>query len=162
RVPQTVLQCAEAARRRAQEDARSLSLETIPPDLGIGEAGALAPVRMPGWLRRLGDARLTLAGAGVAPFLAPYFGVIGRPLALSAARFISPLAILCAVATLVARMGHRDVAGRATLLTQAIAASPNAHLIVDGDGAITYANSAFRRFFPDIKSMPLDAIALSL
>ncbi|HEX4113898.1 MAG TPA: PAS domain S-box protein [Stellaceae bacterium] len=137
-------------------------IETLSTAGGIGEEDALTPIAMPLWLRRVKYAGLLFAvmGIGLSAGLAAEI-LTGRP-ALAMALFFALLALMSGVAVLVARMGVREVAGRAALLSQAIAASPNAHLIVAADGSITYANSAFRRFFPEIRALPLEIIALSL
>jgi two-component system cell cycle sensor histidine kinase/response regulator CckA len=53
---------------------------------------------------------------------------------------------------------QRALSGRVDLLSQALEASPNAHLILAPDGAVAYANAAFHRFFPELGSPPLDAL----
>jgi two-component system cell cycle sensor histidine kinase/response regulator CckA len=132
------------------------------PAGAIGDVDALAPGAMPLWLRRFKVAAFLFAALGAALFIAMAFGAeASRPM-LAGAVFFLVLALMSAVAVLVARLGHREVAGRAALLSQAVADSPNAHLIVAPDGSISYANSAFRRFFPEIHTRPLEVIALSL
>ncbi|MGH6982370.1 MAG: PAS domain S-box protein, partial [Stellaceae bacterium] len=129
---------------------------------GIGEEEELAPIQMPLWLRRLRNAGLLFGGLGVVLFATIEAGLLtGRPV-LAGALFFVLLALMSAIAVFVSRMGTREIAGRAALLSQAIAASPNAHLIVAPEGSITYANSAFRRYFPEIRTLPLEVIALSL
>jgi len=139
-----------------------VTIERLMPAGAIGDVDALAPVAMPLWLRRFKVAAFLFAALGAALFIAMAFGAeASRPM-LAGAVFFLVLALMSAVAVLVARLGHREVAGRAALLSQAVADSPNAHLIVAPDGSISYANSAFRRFFPEIHTRPLEVIALSL
>jgi two-component system, cell cycle sensor histidine kinase and response regulator CckA len=139
-----------------------VTIETLLPAGGIGDEDELAPIQAPLWLRRLRVAGLLFGGLGAVLFVAIGSGLLtGRPV-LAGALFFALLALMSAIAVFVSRMGTREIAGRAALLSQAIAASPNAHLIVAPEGSITYANSAFRRFFPDIRSLPLEVIALSL
>jgi two-component system, cell cycle sensor histidine kinase and response regulator CckA len=140
-----------------------VTIETLLPAGGIGgEEEELAPIQMPQWLRRLRIAGLLFGGLGVVLFVAIGSGLLtGRPV-LAGALFFVLLALMSGIAVFVSRMGTHEIAGRAALLSQAIAASPNAHLIVAPEGSITYANSAFRRFFPEIRTLPLEVIALSL
>jgi len=139
-----------------------VTIETLLSAGGIGEEDELAPIQMPLWLRRLRNAGLVCGGLGFVLFAAIESGLLtGRP-ALAGALFFILLALMSGIAVFVSRMGTHEVAGRAALLSQAIAASPNAHLIVAPEGSITYANSAFRRFFPEIRTLPLEVIALSL
>jgi len=139
-----------------------VTIETLLPAGGIGDDDPLTPVLMPQWLRRVRYAGLLFGALGVVLFAAIASGLLTSRLALALALFFLMLAAMSGVAIFVARMGVREVAGRAALLSQAIAASPNAHLIVAPEGSITYANSAFRRFFPEIRALPLEVIALSL
>jgi len=139
-----------------------VTIETLLPAGGIGDDDPLTPVLMPQWLRRVRYTGLLFGALGVVLFAAIASGLLTSRLALALALFFVMLAAMSGVAIFVARMGVREVAGRAALLSQAIAASPNAHLIVAPEGSITYANSAFRRFFPEIRTLPLEVIALSL
>ncbi len=139
-----------------------MTIETLLPAGGIGEEDELTPIQMPSWLRRLRVAGFLFGGLGAVLFAAIGSGLLtGRPV-LAGALFFALLALMSAIAVFVSRMGTHEVAGRAALLSQAIAASPNAHIIVAPEGSITYANSAFRRFFPEIRTLPLEVIALSL
>jgi two-component system, cell cycle sensor histidine kinase and response regulator CckA len=139
-----------------------VTIETLLPEQSIGESDQLAAIPVPPWLRSLRIGGILCAVVAILLFAGLGLRLLDGRIALAAALFLAVLAIMSAVATLVARIGSRDIAGRARLLSEAIAASPNAHLIVAPDGSITYANSSFRRFFPTIVAMPLEAIALSL
>jgi two-component system cell cycle sensor histidine kinase/response regulator CckA len=139
-----------------------VTIETLLPAGGIGEEDELTPIQLPPWLRRLRVAAFVFAGLGAVLFIAIEAGLLtGRPV-LAGALFFALLALMSGIAVFVSRMGTREIAGRAALLSQAIAASTNAHLIVAPEGSITYANPAFRRFFPEIQTLPLEVIALSL
>jgi two-component system cell cycle sensor histidine kinase/response regulator CckA len=118
-------------------------------------SGAGAPI----WMRRLSVIALGCALLALVLFfvsLAEFIeGTIARPLAIVLVVF----AVCCGLVSLVARQVHAALAGRVDLLSQALEASPNAHLVVAPDGSIAYANAAFHRFFPELGSPPLDAIA---
>jgi two-component system cell cycle sensor histidine kinase/response regulator CckA len=139
-----------------------VTIETLSSAGGIGDEDALAPIETPLWLRRFRTAGYVFAAIGVVLFAALFAGLPGGRTLLAVALFFVLLGLMSAVAVFVSRMGTREVAGRAALLSQAIAASPNAHLIVAPEGSISFANSAFRRYFPEIRALPLEAIALSL
>jgi two-component system, cell cycle sensor histidine kinase and response regulator CckA len=113
---------------------------------------------VPAWMRRLGTIALVCAGLAIVLLvisLAEFVeGATARPLAL----VLTVFAVLCGVASVVAKQVHAALAGRVDLLSQALEASPNAHLIVAPDGSIAYANAAFRRFFPELDGPPLDAL----
>ncbi|HWI26976.1 MAG TPA: PAS domain-containing protein [Stellaceae bacterium] len=71
---------------------------------------------------------------------------------------LAALAGVCAAASLVGGQLHRTLSGRVDLLSQALEASPNAHLILGPDGAVAYASAAFHRFFPELGNPPLDQL----
>jgi two-component system cell cycle sensor histidine kinase/response regulator CckA len=110
---------------------------------------------MPAWMRRMG------AIAIVCGLLAVVMGFVSlaefvqeRPVALG----FAIIAGLFGMAAVVTRQVHAALAGRVDLLSQALEASQNAHLVLARDGGIAYANAAFRRFFPELGSPPLDAL----
>jgi two-component system, cell cycle sensor histidine kinase and response regulator CckA len=114
---------------------------------------------VPVWMRQLGVIAvasaflaLLLLVVSLAEFVE---GATARPLAV----MLIILAGICGVAALVARQVHAALSGRVDLLSQALEASPNAHLIVAPDGAIAYANAAFYRFFPALAGPPLEALS---
>jgi two-component system cell cycle sensor histidine kinase/response regulator CckA len=123
------------------------SPEAVPADMG-----------MPAWARWLGAIALilaVLAGLILAVSLGEFVeGAKARPVAMS----LIVIAMVFGVAALVARKVHAVLAGRLDLLSQALEASPSAHLIVAPDGSVAYANAAFHRFFPDLGAPPLQAI----
>jgi PAS domain-containing protein len=114
---------------------------------------------VPSWMRRLSAIALGCAALGLALLIVSLAEFVeartARPLALVLIVF----AAACGLASLVARQVHAALAGRVDLLSQALEASPNAHLVVAPDGSIAYANAAFHRFFPELGSPPIDAIA---
>jgi two-component system cell cycle sensor histidine kinase/response regulator CckA len=134
---------------------------TMQPAMSGGalpSATSPADMGMPAWTRWLGTIALALAALALLLFavsLAEFVeGATARPVAVMLIVF----AVICGVAALVARKVHGALAGRLDLLSQALEASPNAHLIVAPDGLIAYANAAFHRFFPELAEPPLQAI----
>jgi two-component system cell cycle sensor histidine kinase/response regulator CckA len=126
--------------------------------LPASPAALPADIGMPAWTRWLGAIALlfsVLAVLILAVSLAEFVeGAMARPLAAS----LIAIAVVFGVAAVVARKVHAALAGRLDLLSQALEASPNAHLIVAPDGSIAYANAAFHRFFPDLGAPPLAQI----
>ena len=121
---------------------------------------ASAAAGAPPWLRGLGIAGLICVALALLLFLGLSTGLISGRAAEAGTLFFALLAILSGFGTLVARSGPRSQDdGRYALLSQALSASPNGHLIVTPDGDIAYENTAFTRFFPDCGSKPLKIIA---
>ncbi|HKW54954.1 MAG TPA: hypothetical protein VJO12_14775, partial [Stellaceae bacterium] len=122
-------------------------------------ASVLSGAGLPAWMRGLAAVAVGLAVLGL--------GLLALSLAVLPGEWVArPLAFVfiifaasCGLASLVARQVHAALAGRVDLLSQALEASPNAHLVVAPDGSIAYANAAFHRFFPELGNPPLDAIA---
>jgi two-component system, cell cycle sensor histidine kinase and response regulator CckA len=111
---------------------------------------------MPAWMRRLG------AIAIVCGLLAVIMGLVSLAEFVRARPFALGFAVIAGVfgmAAVVTRQVHAALAGRVDLLSQALEASQNAHLVLARDGGIAYANAAFLRFFPELGSPPLDALA---
>jgi two-component system cell cycle sensor histidine kinase/response regulator CckA len=110
---------------------------------------------MPAWMRRMGAIAIICALlAVVMGFVSLAEFVQARPMALG----FAAIAGLFGMAAVVTRQLHAALAGRVDLLSQALEASQNAHLVLARDGGIAYANAAFRRFFPELGSPPLDAL----
>src|SRR5713226_424168 len=110
---------------------------------------------MPAWMRRMGAIAIICALlAVVMGFVSLAEFVQARPMALG----FAVIAGLFGMAAAVTRQVHAALAGRVDLLSQALEASQNAHLVLARDGGIAYANAAFRRFFPELASPPLDAL----
>ncbi|HEX6840798.1 MAG TPA: PAS domain-containing protein [Stellaceae bacterium] len=122
-------------------------------------ASVLSAVGLPAWMRGLAAVALGSAVLGLGLLLvaltALSSGSAARPLAI----LLIFVAASCGLAALVARQVHAALAGRVDLLSQALEASPNGHLVVAPDGSIAYANAAFHRVFPELGNPPLDAIA---
>ncbi|HET7594709.1 MAG TPA: PAS domain-containing protein, partial [Stellaceae bacterium] len=113
----------------------------------------------PAWMRSLAVAALGCAVLGLALLVVSLARLVDDPAARPLAIVLIIVAALCGIAALAATRVHATLAGRVDLLSQALEASPNAHLVVAPDGSIAYANAAFHRFFPELGSPPLDAIA---
>ena len=130
-----------AIRRRAPRAAR------LPSAAGV-----------PAWMRRLGAIAFGCAALGLALFIVSLAEFVEGSKARPVAIVLVIFAAACGLAALVARRVYAVLAGRVDLLSQALEASPNAHLVVAPDGSIAYANAAFHRFFPELGGPPLDAI----
>src|SRR5713226_3494046 len=130
-----------AIRRRAPRAAR------LPSAAGV-----------PAWMRRLGAIAFGCAALGLALFIVSLAEFVEGSKARPVAIVLVIFAAACGLAALVARRVYAVLAGRVDLLSQALEASPNAHLVVAPDGLIAYANAAFHRFFPELGGPPLDAI----
>jgi two-component system cell cycle sensor histidine kinase/response regulator CckA len=115
-------------------------------------------IGVPAWMRRLGAIALVCGALGGVLFAVSLAEFVEGRMARPAALILLILAAVCGLASIVARQVHAALAGRVDLLSQALEASPNAHLILSPEGAIAYANAAFHRFFPELASPPLDAI----
>ena len=122
-------------------------------------ASLLGAVGLPGWMRGLIVAAVASAVLGLGLLVAWLTALSGESVARPLAIVLIFVAVACGLASLVARQVHAALAGRVDLLSQALEASPNGHLVVAPDGSIAYANAAFHRFFPDLGNPPLDAIA---
>jgi two-component system, cell cycle sensor histidine kinase and response regulator CckA len=117
-----------------------------------GDAGA------PAWMRRLGAVAIVCGLLSLVLFLTALAELVDGGITRPAAIALMILAGVFGATAVVARQVHAALTGRLDLLSQALEASPNAHLIVAPGGQVAYANAAFRRFFPAIGSPPLDAL----
>ena len=112
----------------------------------------------PRWMRGLGTAALACAVLAAALLLVLVLDFLAggrvQPLAVG----LAGLAGMLAMAALLGRPMHRALGGRVDLLSQALEASANAHLILAPDGGVAYVNAAFRRFFPGLAAPPLEAL----
>jgi two-component system cell cycle sensor histidine kinase/response regulator CckA len=112
---------------------------------------------LPRWMHALSAAAILFSLAALSLvallFTAMLEGGLAQPLAIS----LAGLALLCGVAAAVARLVHAGFTGQLELLSQALEASADAHLIVGSDGAMAYANAAFHRLF-GAERRPLAAI----
>jgi two-component system cell cycle sensor histidine kinase/response regulator CckA len=139
-------------------EARAGAVSAEPAAAAEADALALAlPPGAPIWMRRLGIIAVACSAAA-----ALLFAISMAEFVEGAARQLAALFILLAgvsgLAAFVARRVHAMLAGRLDLLSQALEASPNAHLVVGPDGTIAYANAAFHRFFPELGDRPLEAL----
>jgi two-component system, cell cycle sensor histidine kinase and response regulator CckA len=122
-------------------------------------ARMLRAAGLPAWMRGLVAVAVGCAVLGLGLLVVALTALSGNALARPLAIVLIFVAAACGLASLVARQVHAALAGRVDLLSQALEASPNAHLVVAPDDSIAYANAAFHRFFPDLGNPPLDAIA---
>jgi two-component system, cell cycle sensor histidine kinase and response regulator CckA len=119
-----------------------------------------APDRSPAprWMHALSAAAILLSLAALSLVALHVTTILSGRAAQPAALSLAGLALLCGVAAAVARFVHASFTDRLVLLSQALEATADAHLIVGAGGGTTYSNAAFRRFFGTPKR-PLDAIA---
>jgi two-component system cell cycle sensor histidine kinase/response regulator CckA len=117
---------------------------------------AVAPT--PRWMHALSAVAVLLSLAALSLVGLLFTAILAGNLAQPAALTLAGLAFVCGVAAAVARFVHASFTNRLLLLSQALEATADAHLIVAPDGGMAYANAAFRRFFGSAKR-PLDAIA---
>src|SRR5579872_795630 len=111
------------------------------------------------WVRALGALSVLFSVVAIALTALLIFG-LGNDVALRAAAVLAAtFALAAGVASVVAKQMHRLLSRRIDLTSQAIEATPGAHLILSPNDAMVYANGAFRRFFPDLHGAPLAALA---
>ncbi|HXQ51240.1 MAG TPA: PAS domain-containing protein [Stellaceae bacterium] len=117
-----------------------------------------SPLKLPGWMQALSAASVLLSLAALSISALLFTAIIevgpGQPTALS----LAGLAVLCGVAAAVARLVYSGFSGRVELLSRALEASADAHIIIAPDGRTAYSNAAFRRFFGTPRR-PLDALS---
>jgi two-component system, cell cycle sensor histidine kinase and response regulator CckA len=142
------------------EDQRSAAVTAEPAlrDPPMLEAPLPGAVGAPLWMRRLGATAIVCGLLALVLLLVSLAELIGGGMARPAAITLVVLAGVFGLAAIVARQVHAALAGRLDLLSQALEASPNAHLILAPSGQVAYANAAFHRFFPDLEKPPLDAL----
>src|SRR5690242_4651372 len=146
--------------RGMPEDQRSAAVTAEPAlrDPPMLEAPLPGAVGAPLWMRRLGATAIVCGLLALVLLLVSLAELIGGGMARPAAITLVVLAGVFGLAAIVARQVHAALAGRLDLLSQALEASPNAHLILAPSGQVAYANAAFHRFFPDLEKPPLDAL----
>jgi len=111
------------------------------------------------WMRALAALSVLFSVVAIALTALLIFG-FGNDVALRAAAVLAAtFALAAGVASVVAKQMHRLLSRRIDLTSQAIEATPGAHLILSPNDAMVYANGAFRRFFPDLHGAPLAALA---
>jgi two-component system cell cycle sensor histidine kinase/response regulator CckA len=142
------------------EDQRSAAVTVEPAfrDPSMLESALPGAVGAPLWMRRLGATAIVCGLLAAVLLLVSLAELVGGGMARSAAVTLIVLAGVFGIAAVVARQVHAALAGRLDLLSQALEASPNAHLILAPNGQVAYANAAFHRFFPDLEKPPLDAL----
>jgi two-component system cell cycle sensor histidine kinase/response regulator CckA len=118
--------------------------------------------RHPGWIGRLSNAALILAGAAAIVGALYASEVISGSKAQAVTSMVISLAVISAFAAFAARAMHAALAGRVDILSQALDASADAQLIIASDGRIAYANTAFYDLFPQFPEAPLERIAAAL
>jgi len=140
------------AARRARS-ASSLAASVLPDDAAAGGVAA--------WMRALGASSVVFSLAAVVAtalivfHLSDNIAIALRPSAV----VFATLALASGVAAVVARQMLALLSRRIDLMSQALEASANGHLILDPKGAMAYANGAFRRFFPGLNGQPLAELA---
>ena len=136
------------------------ALPLAPPRRAPGEAAPSGDevYGAPRWMRWLGRVAIVCAGLAALLLVVSLFEYVegGRARLLAAA--LVGLAGMFGMAAVLGRQMHGALGGRVDLLSQALEASANAHLILAPDGGIAYVNAAFRRFFPGLASPPLEAL----
>jgi two-component system cell cycle sensor histidine kinase/response regulator CckA len=134
------------------------AIPLVPPH---GTVAAPAPAGLAGaprWMRWLGAIAIACAGLAALLLLVSLFAWVEGGRARVAAAALIGLAGAFGMAGVLGRQMQRALGGRVDLLSQALEASANAHLILAPDGGIAYANAAFRRFFPGFAGAPLEAL----
>ena len=110
------------------------------------------------WMRALGALSVFFSVVALTVTALLFFHVwndsLLRPVAVLAATF----ALGAGVASVVAKQMRALLSRRIDLMSQAIEASPGAHLILSPGDDTVYANGAFRRFFPTLGAAPLAAL----
>ncbi|HEV2263027.1 MAG TPA: PAS domain S-box protein [Stellaceae bacterium] len=111
------------------------------------------------WMRALGALSVLFSAVAIALTTLLIFD-FGNEAALRAAAVLAAtFALGTGVASVVAKQMHRLLSRRIDLMSQAIEATPGAHLVLSPNDALVYANGAFRRFFPGLHGAPLAALA---
>jgi two-component system, cell cycle sensor histidine kinase and response regulator CckA len=146
--------------RGMPEDQRSAAVTAEPAfrNPSMLESALPGAVGAPLWMRRLGATAIVCGLLAAVLLLVSLAELVGGGMARPAALTLVVLAGVFGITAIVARQVHAALAGRLDLLSQALEASPNAHLILAPNGQVAYANAAFHRFFPDLEKPPLDAL----
>jgi two-component system, cell cycle sensor histidine kinase and response regulator CckA len=113
----------------------------------------------PAWMRRLGAAAVVCSALALVATAALLMEVPAAPALSVATAVLAVFAIAFGIAGAAAWLVYGSLAGRLTLLSEALEASSGARLIVAPDGTFAYANAAFHRFFPGLSGPPLDGLA---
>ena len=111
------------------------------------------------WMRALGALSVLFSAVAIALTALLIFGLGNENALRAAAVLAATFALGTGVASVVAKQMHRLLSRRIDLMSQAIEATPGAHLVLSPRDAMVYANGAFRRFFPGLHGAPLAALA---
>src|SRR5665213_1116482 len=136
---------------RAKRCAKSFAAAGAPEDAVAGNVAT--------WMRALGVLSVAFSLAAVLATTLFVFHVNDAPVLRPIAVILATLALGSGVASVVARQMHAMLGSRIDLMSQALESSANAHLILNPQGAMAYANGAFHRFFPHCEGPPLTALA---
>jgi len=136
---------------RAKRCAKSFAAAGAPEDAVAGNVAT--------WMRALGVLSVAFSLAAVLATTLFVFHVNDAPVLRPIAVILATLALGSGVASVVARQMHAMLGSRIDLMSQALESSANAHLILNPQGAMAYANGAFHRFFPHCEGPPLAALA---
>ena len=110
------------------------------------------------WTRGLGLISVVFSIVAVGSTTLMVFHLFDHPFLRPAAVIFATLALGAGVASVVARQLHSIMSSRIDLMSQALEASANAHLILAPDGAMAHANKAFHKFFPGLAGSPIAAL----
>src|SRR5665213_4621113 len=126
--------------KRGARGATSFAAVGAPEDAVAGNVAT--------WMRALGVLSVAFSLAAVLATTLFVFHVNDAPVLRPIAVILATLALGSGVASVVARQMHAMLGSRIDLMSQALESSANAHLILNPQGAMAYANGAFHRFFP--------------
>ena len=121
-------------------------------------SASIGVVGMPAWMRRLGLIAMACAVLAALLLVVSLFDFVAHATARPMAVGLLAFAGIFGMAAIVGRQLHRALGGRVDLLSQALEASANAHLILAPDGTVAYANAAFHRFFPALEAPVLESL----
>ena len=111
------------------------------------------------WMRALGALSVLFSAVAIVLTTLLIFDFGNAAVLRAAAVLAATFALGAGVASVVAKQMHRLLSRRIDLMSQAIEATPGAHLVLSPDDALVYANGAFRRFFPSLHGAPLAVLA---
>ena len=115
----------------------------------------------PWWIRSLAGAAQVLAAITCVGALYLAWTITGSTARATAITMIG-LAGVSGAGAFAARWAHAALADRLDILSQALDAAPDPHMIVAAGGRMAYANLAFDHLFPEGGEPPLDRIERSM
>ena len=134
------------------ETASVSTAASVLPDDAVAGSGVT-------WMRALSALSVLFSFVAIALTALLIFS-LGNEVALRAAAVLAAtFALGTGIASVVTKQMHRLLSRRIDLVSQAIEATPGAHLVLSPNDAMVYANGAFRRFFPGLRGAPLAALA---